>query len=62
MTLCDYFRGPSEDDRRRAVGEDGEEGSYVSNIRNIVGDAAGNILGKGIGKLSTKFGGGTSWF
>lgn len=43
----------------------GEDGNYVANISNvtsIVVGRVGNIFGKGIGGLSTKFGGGTSWF
>lgn len=40
-----------------------EDGNYVTNISNIVAGRVGNIFGKGIGGLSTKFGGGTSsWF
>ncbi|GLV43173.1 Calcium-dependent secretion activator [Carabus blaptoides fortunei] len=43
----------------------GEDGNYVSNISNvtsIVVGRVGNMFGKGIGGLSTKFGGSTSWF
>lgn len=43
----------------------GEDGNYVANISNVttmVVGRVGNIFGKGIGGLSTKFGGGTSWF
>ncbi|XP_017777012.1 PREDICTED: calcium-dependent secretion activator isoform X3 [Nicrophorus vespilloides] len=41
----------------------GEDGNYVSNISNLVTNRVGNIFGKGIGGLSTKFGGGaSSWF
>ncbi|KRT84972.1 Pleckstrin homology domain containing protein [Oryctes borbonicus] len=40
-----------------------EDGNYVANIGNMVAGRVGNIFGKGIGGLSTKFGGGTSsWF
>ncbi|GJQ68245.1 hypothetical protein Trydic_g10771 [Trypoxylus dichotomus] len=40
-----------------------EDGNYVANIGNMVAGRMGNIFGKGIGGLSTKFGGGTSsWF
>ncbi|KAK9758793.1 MUN domain [Popillia japonica] len=40
-----------------------EDGNYVTNIGNMVAGRVGNIFGKGIGGLSTKFGGGTSsWF
>lgn len=40
-----------------------EDGNYVANISNMVAGRVGNIFGKGIGGLSTKFGGGTSsWF
>lgn len=39
----------------------GEEGISVANISNIVQNRVGNILGKGIGGLGAKFGGG-SWF
>lgn len=42
-----------------------EDGNYVANISNMAG-RVGNIFGKGIGGLSTKFGGGgggsSSWF
>ncbi|XP_059610249.1 calcium-dependent secretion activator isoform X8 [Phlebotomus argentipes] len=41
-------------------GEDGNL-SNISNVKNIVVGRVGNIFGKGIGGLSTKFGGG-SWF
>nr|XP_015835980.1 PREDICTED: calcium-dependent secretion activator isoform X4 [Tribolium castaneum] len=41
----------------------GEDGNYVSNIGNMVAGRVGNIFGKGLGGISTKFGGGTSsWF
>lgn len=41
----------------------GDDSISVSNISNIVQNRVGNIFGKGIGGLSTKFGGGTSsWF
>lgn len=41
----------------------GEDGNYVANISNMVAGRVGNIFGKGIGGLSTKFGGGSSsWF
>lgn len=41
----------------------GEDGGYVSNISNMVAGRMGNIIGKGIGGLSNKFGGGnSSWF
>lgn len=43
----------------------GEDGNYVANISNVtsvVVGRVGNLFGKGIGGLSTKFGGGTSWF
>ncbi|KAF5288803.1 hypothetical protein FQA39_LY15231 [Lamprigera yunnana] len=40
-----------------------EDGNYVANISNMVAGRVGNIFGKGIGGLSTKFGGGSSsWF
>ncbi|KAJ3639307.1 hypothetical protein Zmor_002672 [Zophobas morio] len=41
----------------------GEDGNYVSNIGNMVAGRVGNIFGKGLGGISTKFGGGaSSWF
>lgn len=41
----------------------GEDGISVANISNMVAGRVGNIFGKGIGGLSTKFGGGaSSWF
>lgn len=40
----------------------GEEGNInISNVTNVVVGRVGNLFGKGIGGLSTKFGGG-SWF
>ncbi|XP_053974389.1 calcium-dependent secretion activator isoform X2 [Hylaeus anthracinus] len=43
---------------------DGEDATYVSNISNVTSNVVGKVgsmFGKGIGGLSTKFGG-TSWF
>lgn len=40
----------------------GEDGNIsVGSVTNVVKDRVGNLLGKGIGGLSTKFGSG-SWF
>ncbi|KAK9889361.1 hypothetical protein WA026_004636 [Henosepilachna vigintioctopunctata] len=35
----------------------GEDGNYVSNIGNMLTSRVGNIFGKGLGGISTKFGG-----
>ncbi|XP_019699908.1 calcium-dependent secretion activator isoform X1 [Harpegnathos saltator] len=43
----------------------GEEANYVANLSNVTSNVVGkvgNMFGKGIGGLSTKFGGATSWF
>ncbi|XP_012259772.1 calcium-dependent secretion activator isoform X2 [Athalia rosae] len=43
----------------------GEDANYVSNITNVTSNVVGKVgsmFGKGIGGLSTKFGGATSWF
>lgn len=45
-----------------SLGEDGINVSNISNVTSIVVGRVGNVFGKGIGSLSTKFGGGTSWF
>lgn len=42
----------------------GEDGNYVAKITNVTTNVVGrmgNMFGKGIGGLSSKFGGG-SWF
>ncbi|XP_022914758.1 calcium-dependent secretion activator isoform X4 [Onthophagus taurus] len=39
-----------------------EDGNYVANIGTMVAGKVGNIFGKGIGGLTTKFGSGPSWF
>ncbi|XP_018322578.1 calcium-dependent secretion activator isoform X2 [Agrilus planipennis] len=59
--------GLEEDDRTKTKANImeslSEDGNYVSNISNMVAGRVGNIFGKGIGGLSTKFGGGSgSWF
>ncbi|XP_023290485.1 calcium-dependent secretion activator isoform X2 [Orussus abietinus] len=43
----------------------GDDGNYVANISNVTSNVVGKVgsmFGKGIGGLSTKFGGATSWF
>ncbi|XP_055922621.1 calcium-dependent secretion activator isoform X4 [Eupeodes corollae] len=43
------------------IGEDGNVVTNISNVTNMVAGRVGNILGKGIGGLSSKLGGG-GWF
>lgn len=55
---------PSAKSSKPAVLEklgDDEGNLNISNVTNVVKDRVGNLFGKGIGGLSTKFGGG-SWF
>ncbi|XP_046425549.1 calcium-dependent secretion activator isoform X1 [Neodiprion virginianus] len=43
----------------------GDDANYVSNITNVTSNVVGKVgsmFGKGIGGLSTKFGGASSWF
>ncbi|XP_015602343.1 calcium-dependent secretion activator isoform X2 [Cephus cinctus] len=43
----------------------GEDANYVANISNVTSNVVGKVgsmFGRGIGGLSTKFGGATSWF
>lgn len=43
----------------------GEDANYVANISNVTSNVVGKVgsmFGKGIGGLSGKFGGATSWF
>ncbi|XP_066582682.1 calcium-dependent secretion activator isoform X2 [Prorops nasuta] len=43
----------------------GEDANYVANLSNVTSNVVGKVgsmFGKGIGGLSTKFGGATSWF
>ncbi|KAG7198307.1 hypothetical protein KM043_005710 [Ampulex compressa] len=43
----------------------GDDANYVANISNVTSNVVGKVgsmFGKGIGGLSTKFGGATSWF
>ncbi|XP_019765396.1 calcium-dependent secretion activator isoform X3 [Dendroctonus ponderosae] len=40
----------------------GEEGNPLSNVGNMVAGRVSNFLGKGIGGIGSKLGGGSSWF
>lgn len=75
LTDVSYCRGLSENgndddvDRPKTkvtivdsiAGEDGNF-SNISNVTSNVVGKVGSMFGKGIGGLSTKFGGATSWF
>lgn len=54
------------DDRPKKPVHGDEEGegltSNISNVTNMVVGRMGSMLGKGIGGLSSKLGGGSSWF
>lgn len=40
----------------------GEESNPLSSVGNLVAGRVSNLLGKGIGGLGSKLGGGSSWF
>lgn len=41
----------------------GEDGNFVSNVGTMVAGRVGNMLGKSLGGIGSKLGGGTSsWF
>lgn len=58
----DNDRGKPKANIMESLGEDGISVSNISNVTSIVVGRVGNVFGKGISGLSTKFGGGTSWF
>lgn len=47
---------------RETVGEDGNVVAKLSNLTTNVAGRMGDVMGKGLGGLASKFGGGSSWF
>lgn len=58
----DSDRGKSKSNLMESLGEDGISVSSLSNVTSVAVGRLGNVFGKGISGLSTKFGGGSSWF
>lgn len=47
---------------RETIGEDANVLAKVTNLTANVTGKMGDVMGKGLGGLASKFGGGSSWF